>query len=65
MDKKEKSEKVRQAYEEVRTELGAETFKMLSMRQRLQLTQAKLPTKPLYSTAVIKQIIFDHGSKQK
>lgn len=58
MDKKEKIDVVKKAYDEVREEIGPRAFKMLSINQRLLLTQDKLPTKPLYSTAKIKDIVF-------
>jgi hypothetical protein len=58
MDKSDKEKVVLNALKKVKEEYTPEVYAMLGVNQRLQLIQDRLPTKPLYSTAKIREIVF-------
>lgn len=57
MDKERNYEIVRKAEEEVKANLGAKVYSMLGPSERAALIQDKLPTKPLFCIARIKDIL--------
>lgn len=57
MNKNENQQVVLEAKEKVISEIGKEVFGMLGAAQQAQLIQDKLPTKPLYCLAKVREIL--------
>lgn len=61
MDKSEKEQLVKDAYEDLKSEYGSDIFARFSQNDKLKMVQERLPKKPLYSILKIRQIILGKG----
>lgn len=57
MDKNEKTQIVLDTYDEIKKELSSKVFVVLTVNQRAQLIQDRLPKEPIYCLVAINKII--------
>jgi hypothetical protein len=63
MDKNENSQIVLDVEQKVKEEFGSQVYAMFGPTQRCQLIQERLPTKPLYCLARIREIVFENNAR--